>query len=73
MQIAPTAEEITILTPVAIASAKKFCAINPDALVKFMTAELGRGEEVRETAKATFGTADTNNDRLLEENEYLNY
>ncbi len=73
MQIAPTAEEITILTPAAIASAEKFSAINPDALVKFMTTELHREKEVRETAKATFDATDTNKDGLLEEHEYLNY
>ena len=73
MPIVPTAEEITLLTPVAKATAEKFKAINPDALSKFMAAETNPGEEVRETAKATFGAADTNNDGLLEEHEYLNF
>jgi hypothetical protein len=73
MPIVPTAEEITILTPAAKASAEKFKALNPDVLAKFLAAEAAMGEEVRETAKATFGAADTNNDGLLEEHEYLNF
>ena len=73
MPIVPTAEEITLLTPVAKATAEKFKAINPDALTKFIAAESNPGEEVKETAKATFGAADTNNDGILEEHEYLNF
>ena len=73
MPIAPSAEEITLLTPVAKATAEKFKAINPDALAKFTAAESAMGEEVKETAKATFGAADTNNDGLLVEAEYVNF
>ena len=73
MPIVPTAEEVTLLTPVAKATAAKFQAINPEALAKFMAAETAPGEEVKETAKATFGAADTNQNGLLEEHEYLNF
>ena len=47
MPIVPTAEEITILTPAAKASAEKFKALNPDVLAKFLAAEATMGEEVR--------------------------
>ena len=73
MPVQPTAEQITLLTPAAKATAEKFKTINAEALAKFIAGESDPNDDVKATGKATFESADTNNDGVLEEFEYLDF